>query len=367
MKTKLWMLGAAVAALTSCTQSEVVEIPESRVIGFEPFVGKASRSYTDVASVMLAGAGAAANDLNAFWVYGSFNSEVDTNDDHDLFTNTHVYWDANNNAFTYANPKQWYEGTYYFSAYSDGNNTLSNGVSADLINRKLTFTNYVNDGNKDLVAAIPAIINKSEANMSQGVSFHFKHMLACVELKFTNASTAFALDFTDVKFNANSVGTCVYTEESTPSIVWSNQGTSVEYELKTNTYDPDDENNNNPTVLLQPGQFARLYCFVIPQNNESVELSFAIKSYERKNPTTAADGTTTYDYHYSSTEHYKASLKVAEDRTNYKWDAGRLYRYNAEVSGSAHYINFAVQAVENWNAEGNVGESTMTPGKVQNP
>ena len=366
MKTKLWMLGAAVVAMTSCTQSEVVEIPESRVIGFEPFVGKASRNYTNVASVMLAGAGAAPNDLNAFWVYGSFDSEVGNNDDDALFANTHVYWDANNNAFTYANPKQWYEGSYYFSAYSDGNNTLNNGVSANLISGQLTFTNYENNGNKDLVAAIPTVINKSETNMSQGVSFHFKHMLACIELKFTNASTAFALDFTDVKFSAYSVGTCVYTEGNSSSIEWSGQGTPVEYELKTNTYDPDDENNDDPTVLLQPGQFARLYCFVIPQDNESVELSFTIKSYERKN-TTVADEPTTYEYHYSSTEQYKASLKVAEVEENFKWNAGRLYRYNAEVSGSAHYINFAVQAVDNWNADENVEESTMTPGKVQNP
>ena len=38
------MLAVAVAAITSCTKSEVVDIPESRLIGFDPFVGKQTRT-----------------------------------------------------------------------------------------------------------------------------------------------------------------------------------------------------------------------------------------------------------------------------------------------------------------------------------
>ena len=70
MKKNVWLLGVAVAALTSCTQSEVLDIPESRTISFETFLGKSSRAadYTDVSSVMLKGTGHADNDLNKFWV-----------------------------------------------------------------------------------------------------------------------------------------------------------------------------------------------------------------------------------------------------------------------------------------------------------
>lgn len=358
MKKSLWMLGVAVAALTSCTQNEVVDAPERPNIKFESFVGKASRNYTNVASVMLAGAGPADNDLNSFWVYGKKDNEAN------LFENTEVSWDANNQSFSYTNPQQWYEGNYNFSAYSDGNNQLASGVTAGLIGRTLTFTDYVNNGVKDLVAAIPETIVKNETNMSQGVKFNFKHMLACIELNFTNASSNFALDLMDAKFSANSVGTCVFSGASS-SITWSDQENLVEYEFKTNDYDPDDQDtsNDDPSVLLQPGNFSRLYCFVIPQANTNIELSFKLKSYERKE--VIVDGTSTYEYHYSSTDNYKASLKIDEDGgTDYYWDPGRLYRYTADIIGQAHYINFSVQSVENWNAAGNVVESDMNESKV---
>ena len=51
MKTKLWMLGVAVAALTSCTQSEVIDVPENKVIGFEPFVEKHTRAVQNISTV----------------------------------------------------------------------------------------------------------------------------------------------------------------------------------------------------------------------------------------------------------------------------------------------------------------------------
>ena len=366
MKKNVWLLGVAVAALTSCTQSEVLDIPESRTISFETFLGKSSRAteYYDVSSVMLKGTGPADNDLNKFWVFGSFDSEVDANDEPNLFNKTLLSWDINNSSFSYTDPKQWYEGFYNFSAYSDGNNEFAN-VTADLTNRKLTFTDYVNDGSKDLVAAIPATIEKGANNMTQGVSLDFKHMLSCIELYFTNASSGlgFALDFTDVKFTAVSKGTCVYNAaNNTEPIEWTPTAETSVYEFKTNDPNLDDNDNSNdaPLVMLAPGQFTRLYCFVIPQSNENIELTFNIKSYERKNPQTV-DGSTTYDYHYTGVKQYKALLKFAEDGIDYKWIPGRLYRYTAEVSGSVHYINFSVSSIDNWNATGNEHETTYTP------
>ena len=369
MRTKLWMLGMAVAALTSCTQSEVMDIAQGTNIEFESFLGKSSRAdYSNVASVMLKGAGPAENDLKQFWVYGSVDADINSNDNPALFSNTVVYWDVNNSAFTYAQHKQWYEGVYNFAAYSNGNYKLESGVTADLADRKMSFTDYINNGNNDLVAAIPATIIKNETNMSQGVSLDFKHMLACIELKFTNATTAFALDFTDVKFSAVSKGNCVYNADSSTPIVWTPSTAPQDifvYDFKTNDYnlDDSDDTNNNPLVMLAPGQFARLYCFVIPQDNEEIELTFNIKSYERKNPTGTGENII-YEYHYTGVKSYKASLKVAENGTDYLWKPGRLYRYSADAVGSVHYINFSVSSIDNWNATGNDVESSLNPGEI---
>ena len=44
MKKSLFMLGAAIVALSSCTQDEVLNVNENRVISFESHVNKSTRA-----------------------------------------------------------------------------------------------------------------------------------------------------------------------------------------------------------------------------------------------------------------------------------------------------------------------------------
>lgn len=352
MKTKLWMLGVAVAALTSCTQSEVLDIPESRVIGFEPFVGKSTR-VADVSAIRLFGAGGADNDLNAFWVFGQHTPEEE-DAANTIFDETKIYWDSDNSSFKYDTPQQWHLGNYSFAAYSNGNNSLDE-ASYEHSTGTYTFTDYSNDGNKDLVAADPFVIEKTETNIREGVKLNFKHMLACVELKFTNASDAFALDFQNVKFTAKSQGSCTY---SSSSISWELGDDTKDYEFVTNIYDPEgsDEAHKNPAVLLQPAGTTSLYCFVIPQNNANIKLTFDVVSYN-KTAQTNDDETTSYEYTYSSTDSYEALLAVSVD--NNFWNPGYVYRYIAEISGVNHYINFSVQSIEPWTSDSKPAKETV--------
>lgn len=63
MKKSLWILGAAVIALTGCTNNEVVDIPQSRAINFSnAFVNKTTRA--DVTNA----------DFKQFWVYGDYQN-----------------------------------------------------------------------------------------------------------------------------------------------------------------------------------------------------------------------------------------------------------------------------------------------------
>ena len=75
MKKTLWMLGVAVAALTSCTQSEVLDVPESKMIGFEPFVGKSTRAAQMIQQAQRSGENAPDN-LYQFWVFGIEGGDV---------------------------------------------------------------------------------------------------------------------------------------------------------------------------------------------------------------------------------------------------------------------------------------------------
>ena len=362
MRTKLWMLGVAVAALTSCTQSEVMDIAQGTNIEFDSFLGKQSRAdYSNVAAQQLQGAAGATNDLTNFWVYGYYDGEASTNVV--PFNGTEVFWDNTNSTFKYDVPQQWHVGDYQFAAYSNGNNelTASNAVSFSLIDKTFTFTDYINDGNNDLVAAIPALIEKTEDNIASGeaVKFNFKHMLSCIELRFTNASAAFALDFKDVKFSAKSKGTCIFSGTNTPSINWTNQDSMKEYEFKTNIYEPEGGQYTDPSVLLQPGGSASLYCFVIPQTNSSIELTFNVDSYNRITTGTDSSGKPTYSYSFSSPNSYEASLSVPSQAS---WQPGILYRYTADVIGMNHYINFSVQSIEGWTSPNNPAvETPMNP------
>ena len=48
MKKNFWMLVISLALLTSCSQSEIVDVPESRVIGFDTYVERISRSVQNI-------------------------------------------------------------------------------------------------------------------------------------------------------------------------------------------------------------------------------------------------------------------------------------------------------------------------------
>ena len=124
MKKTLWMLGVAVAALTSCTESEVLDVPESKLIAFDTHVDKSTRAVNNLLG----------NDnIAKFYVYGVKGSKVGdvfTNEDSpDLLfdrievsrTKTDQVWSA----FSYSDLKAWEMGKYYrFAGYSDGNSRI---------------------------------------------------------------------------------------------------------------------------------------------------------------------------------------------------------------------------------------------------
>lgn len=61
MKKSLFVLGVAVAALASCTQSEVLEVAENRAIQFNTFVNNNTKAVTEIN---------AADGLTSFYVFG---------------------------------------------------------------------------------------------------------------------------------------------------------------------------------------------------------------------------------------------------------------------------------------------------------
>jgi hypothetical protein len=69
MKKSLLLLGVAVAAITSCTNDEVLDINKNTNITFDGFINKGTRTVTSTTT----------GDLQKFYVFGNHGTTVDFN------------------------------------------------------------------------------------------------------------------------------------------------------------------------------------------------------------------------------------------------------------------------------------------------
>ena len=335
MKKTLWMLGVAVAALTSCTESEVLDIPESRLISFDSHIDKTTRAAT-----LIQQPGAEVNDLNTFWVYGIEGT------DNNIFNAQPVIYSGT--GFSYTNPRTWNTGnTYNFAAYSNANNEASNTETSGgsklesvtyALNQtggsKLTFTNYT-VGRDDLLAAIvsPIGINNEGSNIPQSVSLNFQHLLSCVRITLTNSSETLYLKIADITFNAIGTDDCEYElSNSSKTIKWSNMQLPAQAASLDKSYTFTDGE-----VYIAPGGVFQDMCFFIPQSN-NIQINITAETYER----TGTDPAFTYTK--KSTTIYPTTLAIIDtvndgvDHTY--WQPGYQYQYGANIGGTVHYIRF---------------------------
>ena len=368
MKKNLWMLGATIVALTSCTQNEVLDVPKSKLIGFEPFVGKNTRAAIQIQQNQTSdytGSTAPADNLHQFWVFAKMNGET-------LFdgteTDARVYYaNAPTSGFTYDNHKAWTLGkTYSFAAYSNGNYAIFNDKNSDqivdsgeienvrheeispegiVIGSKLTFTNYT-VGDLDLLAAITKTETlSSEATTVSNVPLTFQHMLSCIHIRLENGSDNLHMQIGNLTFNGIKKGTCVYqiikdgNNNWEKSITWNTTESSTE----KYTFEGTGINGNGQIYsYIAPGGVLNMRYFVIPQSNQNFKnIELTVKSYTK-------DGDTyTESKKEGSDETIKLSLAIS-DTNHQNWQPGYQYNYTGTLSGSAHWIHFTVNPTENW-------------------
>ena len=312
MKKSLWMLGMAVTALTSCTQSEVLDVAESRVIGFNTHVDKTTRAIQPINGV-----GLESNDLNTFYVYAHEGS----NDK--FFEGISVTYDGAK--FSYEPHKQWKAGTnYHFAAYSDGNDSVSDVNFVKISNgSQLNIDNYT-VGDKDLLAAIvdPISINASANNTPDNVYFTFEHMLCAVTLNLTNEGANY-LKIGEISLNAIKTSSCSYKiENGTKSCVWNSLATS---ENNAYTFPATADG-----TYIAPGLRHVVSLFFIPQSTD-ISVSIPVSTYTKTGDT----------YAMSSEETKTTTLKLTDNNgSTLSWQNGKHYVYNGSLAGTVHYIHF---------------------------
>lgn len=272
MKKSLFMMGVAIAALSSCTQNEVLDIAESNTIQFgKSYIGKPTRA--NIISVE--------SELNSFYVLGKVKEEEGSFSD--LWTspeNVYLVETENNLVWKYENIKKYVAAnTYAFAAYSDaGKNGQGSGALSNTIKynneanpQNLTISNYVTNGkDNDLVVSIS---NSSINSNDQKVSFGFRHALSQIKFTLSNPLIGTKIvisDFNLVGFkdNANLTYTLQTSENPLDEFTWTLNGDTNKEVNYLNSYEAS-ENIDAEGIYT-----------VIPQTLTSLKVSFKATLYK---------------------------------------------------------------------------------------
>lgn len=256
MKKCMFLLGVAVAALASCTNEEVVSVPENAAIKFAgAFVDKATKADVTTASI------------TNFWVFGDYDNSGSWVD---VFNNVKVTGNNNTDqsAWTPEDVAYWQATkSYNFGAYADGTTSNSNVEYAPATNT-LTFTDYTAADN-DLIAATATNKSWDGTNEPDLVDLSFKHMLAKVKFTFkTNAADTYTMAVTNLKIN-NAIKTATGTFTTSDVINWN--GTATGSGVEAYGYEPI---TDFATATQQASSEVQ---YVIPQENtNNATVSFTV-------------------------------------------------------------------------------------------
>ena len=332
MKKSLFMMGVAIAALSSCTQNEVLDIAESNTIQFgKSYIGKPTRA--NIISVE--------SELNSFYVLGYQYKE---SPEAMWTTAENVYYVLD--TWKYNNIKKYDTNySYFFAAYSnagingEGSGNLETGATAtfseptgkeaDKKTLSLTIDNYSAATNNDLLVAI------SESNLTadnQMVSFGFKHALSQVNFILKNP-----LGNNPIVINSFSVtglidnGKLTYIPEQVNTTI-----EQIKWEF------PDDPSETYGTARTISGldvteanetQNATGTYTVIPQNQKALTVDITATLY--KNGDTGAGEQQTLQ-----------AIIPANSIPDGAFKPGYIYNFNATLNMG--YIYFDDITVEEW-------------------
>lgn len=342
MKKSIFLLGVAVAAMTSCSNDELLEQiqPVQKVIGFESWVNKPTKAVNDVT----------AETLNEFYVFGYF-----TKDDapEEVFDNIAVLKtdEDEHNGWDVQAKELWTNNAYSFAAYANGNGTgVEEATDGDKLNNvvfrqnTLTITEYsLND--KDILAAFNKVdaIGNTEVETRQDVSMTFGHLLSKVSFKFTYAEAKenIKVQITNISLNVPLTATCTATSSTT---TWADHEGNKAY-----TFTGEDINKFQ-AITYENSEDIELSkeFYVLPNKIEGAVLTFTATYMD----TTQGDAVVrekTYELPLSN-----GTVNDGE----YDWIANNVYQYNVSLPFSPLYIDFTVGGITDWNTPANIVDIT---------
>lgn len=340
MKKMFWILGVAVAALTSCTNDEVVEVNQSNLIKFESFVNKGTRAVTETTTA----------ELSQFYVIGGYGEDNSGKKYTNVFNNVAVTFNTTDNNWAPTTEAEWTANTYRFAAYANQN--ASESLSPTFDAEGLKFTDYVVSDAKDLVAVLSGEVDNTDLG-NEAVALTFKHMLSQVKFTFKNTDASHTMSVSDISVShVNNKGTGTLTNSG---ISWTDLSVYNNYALE---YTGTTEN------VAVDETYAPDYQMVIPQTlnteNNEIQISFTITFYDNDGAVVSTEIFSNVSLVYDNDE------TEGEDNKNFTaWEPGYKYNYTANFPADPKTIRFTVTQVEDWEEQtaegdnGNSGDNSM--------
>ena len=321
MKKSILVLGLAVAAMTSCTNDEVMEVNQNNLIKFESFVNKSTRAVTETTNAGLA----------QFYVLGGYGTDTYSN----VFNNIAFVKDGSTRTWKPSDSQyeaEWTANVYRFAAYANRNSSekLSPTFNAD----GLKFTDYEVSDDKDLVAALSGEVNNSNLDNDE-VALTFKHMLSQVKFTFTNTDATHKMEVSNISVsNVNNAGTGTL---SSSGISWTALKTVNSYTL----------NYAGTSTNVEAGEsYNPDYQMVIPQtlntSGKEIQITFTIRFYDGNGAVVSTETFSNVSLVYDN------DRTVGEGNKNFNaWKPGYRYNYTASFPADPKTIRFTA-TVTDW-------------------
>ena len=340
MRKSFFFSVLALAAVVSCTKSEVVDTKFNEAIGFETYLGR------DAQTKATALENATLQSVKVFGYYGG-NLAWAEGGKSLLWENGLVLGVKDNsipNQPTGTDIRYWTNDSdkYTFLAYAPvGDPSLLEGTDFDKTDPKLTYTvDPTNFTNADVLVAEPQVNRTRDKNgtttdLDGNVPLVFKHRLARLTVKATATSTAFDFRIKEVTLSGN------FYNEGKISLI---DPTAWETENATETsYSFFDYDKDNDVAL-----------------DETKTNVIGTKGYLMMIPVTAAKHAATLTVKYTTydsvanqeSREYEIKYNVEND-----FNIGSAYAINLNFSNDAKPIQFTVTVDPAW-AE---GEATINP------
>ena len=331
---KFLFLAIAAAAMTSCSQDEVMEVAEKQAIQFgNTFVGNSTRAVDPSYS---------SNTIQSFQLFGTVNNVSIYNDvTVENKTAENSATEAGYNKVWYCPVTQyWIEGAAYkFVAIVDGNKT---GVtSTTIVNGMPTTITYNADGVTDLLCNTQT---RTGAATNGVVGFTFTHLLSKVYFTFKNempSDTKYTYKVSDVKIISGLYKSGTYTIEPAKGVAPWSLGTGLTEanvtadDLSFGNIVADDNSTAAVNLEYNVGKTSKDARLILP-GTQTLKVQYTVEIL--------------YDNKSVKTETKTAEIKNA-DGTAYNFEANHVYNITGTLKLDLQKpIQFTVTEAPTWDA-----------------